>query len=99
MQGSHLIHICEAGQGGSQGLTEALSFLPGALPAQPFLVEHLGIQTRSDEETGRRNVYLSDKPQKQRHTNDKRMTSSKAQLLMGSNMHTHLVAVFNSGSG
>lgn len=52
VQGPQLINIGEAGQVGSQSLTEPLSFLPGAQPAQPFLVEHLRIQTRSDEETG-----------------------------------------------
>lgn len=41
VQGPHLTIICEAGQVGSQSLTEQLSFLPGALPAQPFLVKHL----------------------------------------------------------
>lgn len=41
VQGPHLTIICEAGQGGSQSLTEPLSFLPGALPAQPFLMKHL----------------------------------------------------------
>lgn len=51
VQGPHLIHVCEAGQVGSQGLAEPLGFLPGALPAQPLLVEHLRIQTSSNEET------------------------------------------------
>ena len=41
VQGPHLSTVCEAGQGGSQSLTEPLSFLPGALPAQPLLVKHL----------------------------------------------------------
>lgn len=41
VQGPHVTISCEAGQVGSQSLTEPLSFLPGALPAQPFLVKHL----------------------------------------------------------
>lgn len=50
VQGHHLIGTGEAGQVGSQSLTEPLSFLPGALPAQPLFVEHLRIQTSSDKE-------------------------------------------------
>lgn len=53
VQGPHLIDVGEAGQVGSQSLTEPLSFLPGTVPAQPLLVEHLTIRTSSDEETGR----------------------------------------------
>lgn len=41
VQDPHLTIICEARQIGSQSLTEPLSFLPGALPAQPFLMKHL----------------------------------------------------------
>lgn len=37
----HLKITCETGQVGTQSLTEPLSFLPRALPAQPFLVKHL----------------------------------------------------------
>lgn len=51
VQGPQLISTCEARQVGSQSLTEPLSFLPGPQPAQPFLVEHLRIQTSSDEGT------------------------------------------------
>lgn len=51
VQGPHLIGGCEAGQVGSQGLTEPLSLLPRALLAQPLLVEHLRIQTSSNDET------------------------------------------------
>lgn len=41
VQGPHLTISCEAGQVGSKSLTEPLSFIPGALPAQPFLMKHL----------------------------------------------------------
>lgn len=50
VQGPHLNNICEAGQAGSQSLTEPLSFLPGALPAQPLLMKHLTTWNNSSQQ-------------------------------------------------
>lgn len=47
VQDPHLIVAGEAGQVGAQSQTEALGLLPGALPAQPFLVKRLPRQNNN----------------------------------------------------
>lgn len=46
VQDFHLISGSETGQVGSQSPAESLGFLPGAFPAQSFLVKHLKARER-----------------------------------------------------
>lgn len=104
VQGPHLVGGSEAGQVGSQGLTEPLSLLPRALPAQPLLVEHLRTQTSSNEDSSwtqrRQNKWLSSLIK--RTSSDTVRKEWLFKLPPGSSQAqtcTHLVAVFDSGCG
>lgn len=46
VQDFHLVFGSETGQVGSQSLAETPGFLPGAFPAQSFLVKHLKARER-----------------------------------------------------